>query len=140
MNSLYIYELTVQSSFAANIESAATEDSFDTVQWWLCEDECWRIRTFDADSDIHVHNIAKALSVDEIDAHMKRKYADILVGRYDFPNIGLVDNDIVIKKMKSGRLEISRGRNFAFWNHDNRTYISKTNPDSGTEAGNGGKK
>ena len=131
MNALYIYELTIQSSYRKNTEIPATEDSFDTVQWWLCENMCWRIRTFDNDSDIHIHSIGQAMTIYQIEELMKRRYSDVLFGRYDFPEITINDNEVVVNKMKSGSLEVSKDKQFAFWNHDNRQYTSKSKPIDG---------
>ena len=52
---LIVGRLTVQSSYLRNEETAATPDRFDTVQWWLGGPRGWRIRTYAADLDIHLH-------------------------------------------------------------------------------------
>jgi hypothetical protein len=98
------------------------------VQWWVNNNQTWRIRTFDINSDIHVHEIKQAMTIDSIDELMKKRYSDILVGRYDFISISLHDNEIIINKMKSGSLETSSKNSFSFWNHDDRAYCTKTNP------------
>ena len=129
MSSLHIYELTVQSSFSENTEVPAVEESFDTIQWWIGEDISWRIRTFDIDSDIHIHRIDSVLSVEQIDELMNKRFSDILVGRYSFRDISFEDNDVVLDKMKTGSLKVDKNSLFAFWNHDNRKYQSKSRPE-----------
>lgn len=43
---LVIFFLSVQSSYAANTEVPASEDAFDTVQFYGCASGCWRIKTY----------------------------------------------------------------------------------------------
>jgi hypothetical protein len=131
MHSLYIYELSVRSSYTKNTEFPATDQDFDTVQWWLNASDCWRIRTFDIDNDIHVHHVPRLMTLDEIDILMKKRYSDVLVGRFDFSSIGITDNGIITNKMKTGSLETAPSGAFAFWNHDNKRYSSQSNPTDG---------
>lgn len=54
MNStLVIFFLSVQSSYAENTEADATEDAFDTVQFYESERGSWRIKTYAVDQDVH---------------------------------------------------------------------------------------
>ena len=127
-HSLYIYECSVRSSYIKNNELPATDLDFDTVQWWLSASGSWRVRTFDIDNDIHVHHIPRPMTLNEIDILMKKRYSDVLVGRFDFNSISLNDNEIIVSKMKSGTLEVAPNGLFAFWNHDGRRYLSQSNP------------
>jgi hypothetical protein len=56
---LVIFFLTVQSSYSDNSEEAATEQAFDTVQFFQSENSGWRIRTYARDQDVHVWSLGK---------------------------------------------------------------------------------
>ena len=129
MSHLFIYELTIQSSYINNTELPANDDSFDTVQWWINDDSVWRIRLFDVDSDIHVHSIKRAMDITEIELNMSKNYSGVMVGRYDFSDINLDDSVKIMQKMKCWTLECNPSRAFAFWNHDGRRYHSQSTPE-----------
>src|SRR3546814_4804809 len=42
---LVVFFLSVQSSYSGNTEIAATEDAFDTVQFYAANGTSWRIKT-----------------------------------------------------------------------------------------------
>ncbi|MCY7362820.1 MAG: hypothetical protein LH629_12255 [Ignavibacteria bacterium] len=128
MAKLFIYEFKIKSSYLLNIENDCDASNFDTLQWWVDNNVTWRIRLFDIDSDIHIHKINRVLEINEIDELMRKRYEDIMVGRYDFDQICINDQGLLFNKMKSGTLETNDIDQFGFWNHDARKYISQSNP------------
>ncbi|QPF75002.1 hypothetical protein G8A07_20175 [Roseateles sp. DAIF2] len=52
---LILFRLSIRSSYALNMEEAATEDEFDTIQFFAAADgSVWRIKTYAVDQDVHV--------------------------------------------------------------------------------------
>jgi hypothetical protein len=56
MFTLVLAILTTESSYAQNVERAATAVP-DTIQFWLTPEKQWRIRTYAIDHDIHVYGV-----------------------------------------------------------------------------------
>ena len=51
---LILFELSIQSSYLNNTEAPATEDLFDTIQFFAANGKAWRIKTFATDQDVHI--------------------------------------------------------------------------------------
>jgi hypothetical protein len=57
---LVVFTLAIKSSYAQNVELDASAEEFDTVQFYYAGADCWRIKTFAVDQDVHVWNIEKS--------------------------------------------------------------------------------
>jgi len=59
---LVLAVLTIKSSYSQNVELAVAHagDAPDTVQWWIGEGGCWRLRTYAIDHDIHRSGIGSS--------------------------------------------------------------------------------
>jgi len=129
---LLIFKLSVQSSYAENLEREADEENFDTLQWWLTESETWRVKTFAIDSDIHPHLIAKVVATDLAVENTKKHYGDVIAEQYSIEFDDPFDRNEVERKMSGlggqAALEIASNKRFAIWNPDGRKYTSKTTP------------
>jgi len=55
--------LSVTSSYSREIEMALenADEVPDTLQWWLRDGGCWRIRIYALDHDIHAYRVANSL-------------------------------------------------------------------------------
>ena len=126
-----IFFLAVRSSYTRNEEVDSTESEFDTVQFHFNGGDCWRIKTFAMDQDVHAWNIGKVQDlVGLARANTEKHYGDVLTEGY-------------ILKSESGlegiRLELTdRGLDnhlevsdvgFAFWTPAGTTYRTKSRPE-----------
>src|SRR5688500_5167175 len=78
---LVIFFLTVQSSYAADVESPATLDTFDTVQFYQSESSgACRIKSYATDHDGHVWSIGKTVEdiVTLARSSSANRYGDVL--------------------------------------------------------------
>jgi len=79
---LVIFFLTVQSSYSGNTEEAATEEVFDTVQFFESEGGGWRIKTYATDQDVHVRSLGKIVEdiLSLARSNTEKHYGDVLRG------------------------------------------------------------
>jgi hypothetical protein len=132
MNStLVIFFLSVQSSYAKNTESEATEDAFDTVQFYESDRGRWRIKTYASDQDIHAWSLGD--KVEDIVAlarsNTEKHYGDVLTEGY------ILRTDAGIDRLRreltdrglSEHLEISDS-GFLFWTPEGSHYRTKSEP------------
>ena len=129
---LVIFFLTVQSSYSADVESAATDDVFDTVQFYSSgEAGSWRIKTYATDQDVHVWSIGN--NVEDIVAlahsNTEKHYGDVLGAAYVLESTTGVDG---LRKELAAHglpthLEISDA-GFVFWAPEGTEYRSKSKP------------
>ncbi len=129
---LLIFKLSVQSSYAQNIERPADERNFDTVQWWLTDTETWRVKIFAMDDDIHTYETAGPIDMQVAIANTEKHYGDVIATRYALDFTDHRDRDEVELKMSQlggySTLELAPSGLFAFWNPEHRKYSSKTAP------------
>ena len=129
---LVIFFLTVQSSYSADAESAATDDIFDTVQFYESEAAgAWRIKTYATDQDVHVWSIGK--NIEDIVAlarsNTEKHYGDVLGEGYILKSTtGLegLRNELASRGL-STHLEVSDA-GFLFWTPEGTHYRSKSRP------------
>lgn len=133
MATLIVFRLSIKSSYSENIEEPADATDFDTLQWWLGDDECWRIRTYAVDDDIHVYLLEQPIAPAQAIEVSQRYYGDV-VG--DFFQIDFDDADdqdeLDIKLADLGgadTLEFAPSGRLAFWNYDSRRYHTQSSPD-----------
>jgi len=131
---LVVARLTVISSYACNREEPAGE-AFDTVQFFFPADsiDAWRIRTFAADHDIHVHKMPgfRDQTGDPVEfarGHIARVYDDVLDRLTVVHLSGDAATDIVAAGLAGGVVEHATRHGFAFWNPDGSKYATKSTP------------
>lgn len=128
---LVIFMLAVQSSYIRNVEADASDDVFDTVQFFATDDGAWRIKTYATDQDVHVWSIAATcesiipLAQENTEAH----YGDVLLRRYVIKAVDGIDG-LRRGLNKSGlqdHLEVSE-LGFLFWAPPGTNYRSRSRP------------
>jgi len=81
---LITFLLAVQSSYSGNTEIAATEESFDTVQFYSANGANWRIKTYAQDQDVHIWSLDSG--IDDLVAlartNTEKHYGDVLAEGY----------------------------------------------------------
>ena len=126
-----IFFLTVQSSYAADTQEPATDQVFDTVQFFEAESGGWRIKTFATDQDVHVWSIGQ--NVDDIVAlarsNTEKHYGDVLrkelILRSESGIEGLRQE--LRSRGLSTQLEVSES-GFVFWAPEGSRYRTKSKP------------
>jgi len=81
---LVIFFLSVQSSYSGNTEVAATDDVFDTVQFYSSNGKSWRIKTYATDEDVHIWSLGADIAdiVGLARANTEKNYGDVLSEGY----------------------------------------------------------
>lgn len=81
---LVIFFLSIQSSYSGNTEVAATQKSFDTVQFYASNESAWRIKTFAQDQDVHIWAIDSNVKdiVNLAKENTLKHYGDVLSEGY----------------------------------------------------------
>jgi hypothetical protein len=133
MSTLLVFRLTIQSSYAQDVEQPADEDHFDTVQWWLATHHTWRIKTFAMDQDIHCHHIGSSLSETFARQSTEKNYGDVVASSFAVELGNLTHIEWIEKSMQEygglAALEVDRnGGKFAFWNPLRVQFTSKSSP------------
>lgn len=81
---LVVFFLSVQSSYSENTEVEATEEAFDTVQFYASNGASWRIKTYAQDEDVHIWSLGS--NVDDLvalaRANTEEHYGDVLAEGY----------------------------------------------------------
>jgi hypothetical protein len=128
---LIIFGLTIQGSYAQNVETAAIGSNADTVKFLIEPNQTWRIKTFSIDQDVHVYSLGEAnVSIEEkAIASTERSYGDIIAKKYIIRSkTGMEGLKVELKKHNLFQnLEISKS-GFSFWVPENSQYRSKTQP------------
>jgi hypothetical protein len=126
-----IFFLAVRSSYTRNEEVDSTESEFDTVQFHSNGGDCWRIKTFAMDQDVHAWNIGKVEDlVGLARANTEKHYGDVLTEGYILKSESGLDG-IRLELADRGlhnHLEVSDA-GFAFWTPADTTYRTKSRPD-----------
>ena len=132
---LVVCILTTESSYARNVERAATVTP-DTIQFGLSPDSQWRIRTFAIDHDIHTYKIGarsdgSRITPEEAAAHIAKHYTDItlktVVLRIHDPTNKEEARRVLDEHGLAGVLEVG-GNGATFYNPDKGDYRSKSRP------------
>lgn len=128
---LAIFFLAIKSSYRENIELEATEDEFDTVQFFGGECGNWRIKTFAHDQDVHVWSLGDAIEdlIAVARANTEKHYGDVLTEGY------LIETDEGIEGIREGLKERglpahleSAEAGFVFWTPEGTKYRTKSKP------------
>lgn len=82
---LILFRLAIQSSYLQNTEAPATEEVFDTIQFFATDSQAWRIKTYATDQDVHIW----ALDADVVEelvevavGNTEANYGDVLEEGY----------------------------------------------------------
>jgi hypothetical protein len=127
---LVIFFLTVQTSYLRDVETEATDDTFDTVQFFSGERGCWRIKTYASDEDVHAWSIG---APDDIVAlarqNTEEHYGDLLSEGYIIETTEGIEGlrRELLERGLSDHLEISKS-GFLFWTPAGTAYRSKSTP------------
>jgi hypothetical protein len=136
---LIVAILTIESSYTQNIERPARVVP-DTVQFWLAQDQTWRVKTFSVDHDIHVHSVGASpegqrLSVAVAQANIRKTYGDVLssllVVEIEDPSNKSAVASVLKRHGLTGSLEVSPS-GVAFYNPDGGRYRSQSKPTQAT--------
>jgi hypothetical protein len=131
MPTLLVQKLSIQSSYAEDIEQPADAGHFDTVQWWLADDHAWRIKMYAIDGDIHLHEVSSHVTEVFARQNAEKHYGDVVEVSFavDLPDLndsGAVDT-IMSGYGGTAALEVDRnGGMFAFWNPLRVHFETKT--------------
>ena len=132
MNStLVIFFLSVQSSYVDNSEAPATDNAFDTVQFYSGDTGCWRIKTYATDQDVHAWSLGKTVQdlVALARSNTEKHYGDVLTEGYVIQTDAGTDGlrRELTERGLSTHLEISDA-GFLFWALEGTHYRSKSRP------------
>ena len=129
---LVIFFLSVQSSYSGNTESPATEETFDTVQFYSSNGSNWRIKTYATDRDVHIWSLGENVTdiVALARSNTEKHYGDVLSEGYIIETEeGLegVRRELA-KKGVPVHLEVT---NFGavFWTPEGSHYKTKSRPE-----------
>jgi hypothetical protein len=128
---LVVFNLAVKSSYSRNVEVNASAEEFDTVQFFYDGDDCWRIKTYAMDQDVHAWNIGK---VDDLvalaRANTERHYGDVLTEGYILKSESGLDGirTELVERGLDPHLEIATA-GFVFWAPEGTAYRSKSRPE-----------
>jgi hypothetical protein len=128
---LVVFFLDICSSYSKNSEEPATEEAFDTVQFFSSGKDAWRIKTFATDQDVHVWSLGKTPDnlVEIAVENTKKHYGDVLTEGYVIEvKDGLKGVRRELKKRGlPANLETSEA-GFSFWTPEGTKYRTKSQP------------
>lgn len=128
---LVIFFLSVQSSYSGNSELPATDDAFDTVQFYASEGGNWRIKTYAQDEDVHIWSIGPNVAdiVWLARANTEKHYGDVLTEGYVIETDGGLDGvrRELEKRGLDANLELPPS-GAVFWARAGSRYRTKSTP------------
>lgn len=128
---LVIFFLSVQSSYSGNSELPATDDAFDTVQFYAGEGGSWRVKTYAQDEDVHIWsldpNAADIVSLAR--TNTEKHYGDVLAEGYVIETDGGLDGvrRELEKRGLDANLELPPS-GAVFWAPAGTRYRTKSTP------------
>jgi hypothetical protein len=129
---LAIFFLSVQSSYSGNTESPATEETFDTVQFYASNGSNWRIKTYATDQDVHIWSLGD--NVPDIVAlarsNTEKHYGDVLSEGYIIETTEGLEGvrKELVKRGLSPCLEVTNS-GAVFWAPEGSHYKTKSKPE-----------
>jgi len=132
---LLVYVLSVQSSYAQNVEKPAAEH-FDSLQWWIGSNGVWRIKTYAIDADIHPYFLGTNAPpngwITLAKQNTQKNYGDVISRLIEIQvPAGLSTNQIRSLFTKHGlppRFDLVPV-GYLLWLPDERKYRSQTKPE-----------
>jgi len=128
---LVVFFLSVQSSYSGNTEIAATEDAFDTVQFYAANGTSWRIKTYAQDQDVHIWSFGSEVAdlIALARANTEKHYGDVLTEGY------IIETDEALEGVRRELEQRGLPPNLetppsgaVFWAPPGTTYRSKSVP------------
>lgn len=128
---LVIFFLSIQSSFLGNSEMPASEDSFDTVQFYAVDGMSWRIKTYAKDQDVHIWSLGSEITdlLTLARENTEKHYGDVLAEGY------VIETADGIEGLRRGLEERGLAPNLelppsgaVFWAPEGTRYRTKSAP------------
>ena len=128
---LALFFLSVQSSYASKVEEEATDEVFDTVQFYATESGSWRIKTYATDQDVHIWSIGVKLDdlITVAQQNTEKHYGDVLTEGF------IIDTPDGLEGLRQELVERGLPDNLEappsgviFWAPPGTTYRSKSTP------------
>lgn len=129
---LILFRLAIQSSYVANSEEPATEETFDTIQFFASNGAAWRIKTYATDQDVHVWSLDGGELGDLVElavSNTEANYGDVLEEGYIIDSeTGLdgVREQLEARGLPPHLNETSVGA--VFWTPPGSSYKSRSRP------------
>jgi hypothetical protein len=82
---LILFQLAIQSSYLNNTEAPATDEVFDTIQFFAADGKAWRIKTYATDEDVHIWELGADAIEDLVElavGNTESNYGDVLEAGY----------------------------------------------------------
>lgn len=128
---LVIFFLSVQSSYSGNTESPATEETFDTVQFYSSNGSNWRIKTYATDQDVHIWSLGDNDTdiVTLARSNTEKHYGDVLSEGYIIKTEEGLEGirREIAKRGLSTHLEVTNS-GAVFWAPEGTKYRTKSKP------------
>jgi hypothetical protein len=128
---LVLFFLSVQSSYTNNSEIDATDEVFDTVQFYGTESGSWRIKTYATDQDVHIWSIGVKLDdlIAAAQQNTLKNYGDILTEGYIIDTVEGVEGlrKELAERGLADNLEVPPS-GAIFWAPPGTKYRSKSAP------------
>lgn len=129
---LILFRLTIRSSYTANTEEPATEDEFDTIQFFAANGSAWRIKTFATDQDVHIWSLEATEIGDLVElavSNTEENYGDVMDEGYILESdTGLegIREQLSLRGLAPHLKETAFGA--AFWTAPDTDYRSRSRP------------
>ncbi|UXH77395.1 hypothetical protein [Roseateles amylovorans] len=129
---LILFRLSIRSSYTANTEEAATEDEFDTIQFFAAQGSAWRIKTFATDQDVHIWSLDGGEIGDLVElavSNTEANYGDVLEEGYILDSDTGLDGlreQLTLRGLAPNLKETAFGA--AFWTAPGTDYRTRSRP------------
>lgn len=129
---LILFRLSIRSSYAANTEEPATEDEFDTIQFFATGGSAWRIKTYATDQDVHVWELDGSTVGELVEiaiGNTEENYGDVLAEGYVLESETGLDGlreQLVDRGLPPHLNETGFGA--VFWTAPDTVYRTKSRP------------
>jgi len=128
--------LTIKSSYRLEKELPldGPDDVGDTLQWHICGDTAWWIKTYAIDHDIHIHKIGPTSNnlVDLAIENNNKHYGDVIQSQHILEFDENHEHDELNKALQKsglpGKLEFYQNT-YIWWSPDGEKYWSQTKPE-----------
>lgn len=129
---LILFRLSIQSSYADDTEAPATEEAFDTIQFFAADGKAWRIKTYATDQDVHIWELAEDALEDLVElavGNTEANYGDVLDAGFVMSSTTGLDGlraELDARELPVNLKETPFGA--AFWTPPGTQYRTKSRP------------